>query len=153
MAIEGNTTCAVPGCGAPTSGPNNLCEEHRLPGMAVRVGGSTMVITAWYAEHDDEAGMILLNDLTLGQIFGGRAGFETKLCEQGFENVRNLDTPEELEAAKRPAQGKKVGGWAGPWKTQYPWEANSAIAADQEGISSEEDGNSAIRGELGDNKL
>ena len=24
MAIDGNTTCAVPGCGAPISGPNNL---------------------------------------------------------------------------------------------------------------------------------
>jgi len=153
MAINGNTTCAVPGCDASISGPNNLCEEHRLPGMAVRVGDSTMVITAWYAEHGDEAGVILLNDLALGEIFGGGARFETKLREQGFENVRNLATPEELDAAKRPAKGKKVGSWAGPWKTQYPWEAGSPIAADQEGISSEEDGNSAIRGELGDNKL
>jgi hypothetical protein len=40
MAIEGNTTCAVPGCGAHISGPNNLCYEHQLPGMVVRVGGS-----------------------------------------------------------------------------------------------------------------
>ena len=56
MVIDGNTTCAVPGCGAHISGPNNLCEEHRLPGMSVRVDGSTMVIAAWYAEHGEEAG-------------------------------------------------------------------------------------------------
>jgi hypothetical protein len=40
MAIEGNTTCAMPGCGAHISGPNNLCYDHRLPGMGVRVAGS-----------------------------------------------------------------------------------------------------------------
>jgi len=45
MAIDGNATFAVPGCGAPISGPDNLCEEHRLPGLSVRVGDSTMVIT------------------------------------------------------------------------------------------------------------
>lgn len=137
MAIDGSTTCAVPACGTPISQPNNLCEKHRLPGISVRVGGSTMVITAWYAEHGDEAGVILLNDLALGEIFGGDAGFEAKLREQGFANVRNLATPEELEAAKRPVQGKKVGGWAGPWQTQYSWEILSPIVADQEEISSE----------------
>jgi hypothetical protein len=67
MVIDGNTTCAVPGCGAPISEPNNLCEEHRLPGMSVRVGGSTMVITAWYAEHGDEVGVTLFKDLALGR--------------------------------------------------------------------------------------
>jgi len=124
MAIDGNTTCAVPKCGAPISGPGNLCEEHRLPGMAVRVGDKTTVITAWYAEHDDEVGMILLNDLALGEIFSGGAGFEGKLREQGFLNVRNLARPEELETAKKPVEGRKVGNWAGPWRTQYPWELN-----------------------------
>jgi hypothetical protein len=102
MAIDGNTTCAVPGCGAPISGPNNLCEEHRLPDLNVRVGASTMVITAWYAEHGEDAGVILLNDLALGELFGGGVGFEAKLRAQGFVNVRNLATPKELEAAKKP---------------------------------------------------
>jgi len=133
MAI-GNTTCAVPGCGAPVSGPNNLCEKHGLPGISVRAGGSTMVITAW--EHGDEAGVILLNDWELGAHFGGGAGFEAKLHEQAFVNVR---TPEELEAAKRPAQGKRVASWAGPWKTQYPWETGSPISVDREEISNEKD--------------
>ena len=48
MAMEGNTACAVGGCTLPLSGANNLCDEHRLPGGAVRVGTSTMVITCWY---------------------------------------------------------------------------------------------------------
>jgi hypothetical protein len=109
MAIEGNTACAVPGCGAPISGPNNLCEDHRLPGMGVRVGGSTMVITAWHAKHGNEVGVILLNELALGRMSGRGAGFEAKLSEQGLVNVRKLATPEELEAAKRPALGRKVG--------------------------------------------
>jgi hypothetical protein len=125
MAIEGNTACAVPGCTAPISGPKNLCEEHGLPGMAVRVGGSTMVITAWYAEHNDEAGVILLNDWALGAHFGGGVGFERKLREQGFVNVRNLATLDELEAAEKPAEGKKAGDWTGRWKTQYPWQMAS----------------------------
>jgi hypothetical protein len=79
--------------------------------MSVRVGGSTMVIAAWYAEHGEEAGVILLNDLALGEIFGG-AGFEAKLHEQAFVNVHNLATPEELEAAAKPAEDTKVA--AGP---------------------------------------
>jgi len=107
--------------------------------MGARVGRSTMVITAWYAEHGDEAGVILLNDWALGAHFGGGAGFEGKLREQGFVNVRNLATPEEVEKAKRPAQGKKLSGWAGPWKTQYPFEIGSPISVDQEEISSEKD--------------
>ncbi len=119
MPIERNKTCAVPGFGAPISEPNNLCEGHRLPGTRVRVGGSTIVITDWYAEHGDDAEVILLNDWALGAHFRGGAGFEGKLRKQGFANVRNLATPEQVEAAKGPAQSKKVGGWADPWKTQY----------------------------------
>jgi|SRR5208283_1409458 len=139
MAIEGNTACAVPGCAAPILGPNNLCEEHRLPGMGVRIGGSTMVVTAWYAEHGDEVGVILLNDLALGELFGGGVGFEVKLRAQGFVNVRNLATPEELETTKKPAESKKVGDWTGPWKTQYPWQIGSPISVDQEESSSEKE--------------
>jgi hypothetical protein len=82
-----------------------------------------MVITDWYAEHGDECGIVLLNDWALGTHFGGRAGFENKLREQGFVNCHNLSTPDELEAAKQPAEGKKVGEWSGHWKTNYPWQA------------------------------
>jgi hypothetical protein len=106
----------------PISGANNLCDEHRLPGMAFRLGKSTAVITAWYAERGDECGLILLNDWALGAHFAGREGFEAKLAAQGFTAVRNIGTPEELEAARQPAGGKRIGDWSGSWKTKYPWE-------------------------------
>jgi hypothetical protein len=124
VAMEGRTTCAVPKCTASVVEPSNLCYQHWLPGAVVSVGRSTMIVTAWYAEHGDEACMILLNDFALGDLFGGRAGFEVKLREQGFVNVRNLATPAELEKAKKPPEGKKAGMWGGPWLTEYPWEAS-----------------------------
>jgi hypothetical protein len=129
MAMRGQTTCAVNGCRNPIWGPNNLCDEHRLPGGVVQVNDSTMVTTIWTAEHNDEFGYILLNDWALGDLFGGREGFEAKLAEQGFVNVRNVATPFELfelKAAMQPPQGKKVGSWSGSWLTKYPWESCDA---------------------------
>lgn len=125
MAMEGLTQCAVPQCIAPLSEPNNLCDVHRLPGAACRVGCSTMVITAWYAEHADEYGAIFLNDWALGAHFSGADGFEQKLREQGFADVRLLRTPAELNVAKLPKPGKKVASWSGPWLTRYPWESGA----------------------------
>ena len=81
-----------------------------------------MVITAWAVEHGDEAGIIFLNDYALGDLFDGRAGFEARLREQGFENIRNLATPEEIKNSREPAENKKFGGWSGPWRMKYPWE-------------------------------
>lgn len=120
MAMEGLTECAA-GCGAPISGPGNLCFKHRVPGGVVRVNNSTMVVTAWYVEREGEAGIILLNDFALGDLFGGRAGFVAKLQNQGFTAVRNIATPEELEAVK---SANKLAGWGGPWLTKYPWESS-----------------------------
>jgi hypothetical protein len=77
------------------------------------------------AEHGDEVGIIVLNDWALGDLFGGREGFETELAKQGLTNVRNIATPGELEAAKYPTQGKKAGDWGGIWRTKYPWEVTS----------------------------
>jgi hypothetical protein len=122
MGMKGRTVCAVPGCGAPISGDNNLCDVHKVPGRVEQVGDSTMVITAWVAEHEEEVAIIVLNDWALGAHFSGREGFLAKLAEQGFNGVRNIVTLEELEAAKQLARGKRVGDWGGPWKTQYPWE-------------------------------
>ena len=82
-----------------------------------------MVIGAWAVDHEDESGVILLNDFALGDRHSGRAGFEAKLREQGFTDVRILRTPEELEAARQPAGGKKLGAWSGSWQAQYPWHA------------------------------
>jgi hypothetical protein len=116
---------AVVDCAGPISGPNNLCNHHRLPGPIVQVDDSTMMITAWVAEHGDEVGIILLNDFALGDCFGGREGFEAELAVQGFSNVRNIATSKELEAAKYPTLGKKAGDWGGPWRTRYAWEVTS----------------------------
>lgn len=117
--MNGVDGCAVRGCANPISGPNNLCNAHRLPGFIVRIGDSTMVITYWYAEHAGECGVILLNDFALRDLFDGRGGFEARLAKQGFTNVSNLATPEEL--ARRRAK-HKVGKWGVPWQTTYPWE-------------------------------
>jgi hypothetical protein len=126
MPMEGRTTCAVPNCGAPISGYGNLCDSHRIPGAIVRMNDNTMIIAAWEVEHEHEYGIVVLNDFAAGDLFGGRAGFEAKLRKQGFVNVNLLRTPEELEAAKQSAEGKKAGDWGGPWRTQYPWEVAKA---------------------------
>jgi hypothetical protein len=81
-----------------------------------------MVITIWYAEHEGEHGLILLNDWALGYHFSGSDGFVERLHQQGFVNVRNLLTPEEFAKAKAPSPGMMSGSWGGPWNTKYPWE-------------------------------
>src|SRR5436305_3968664 len=124
MGIEGKRTCAVRRCTAPVSAPSNLCINHLLPGAVVRSGKNTYVITCWYAEHQNEVGVILLNDFALGDLFGGRAGFEAKLREQGFVNVRSLGSQTEVDKDTTPPPGKKAGMWGGPWLQKYPWEAN-----------------------------
>lgn len=140
MPMKDLEQCAVPECGAPITGHSNLCDQHRIPGAIVRMGDSTMVITAWAVEHGDECGIVLLNDWALGANFAGRERFESKLKEQGFVNVRLLRTPQELEAAKQPAEGKRVGDWGGPWKTEYPWEG--ARAPDRSGDPALDDASS-----------
>jgi hypothetical protein len=91
--------------------------------MRIKHGSSTGVVTAWYAEHSTERGIILLNDYALGDLFGGASGFKAKLEQQGFTKIRNLRTPEELETAKAQI-AKSPGSWSGPWLTEYPWEAS-----------------------------
>ena len=81
-----------------------------------------MVITCWKATHGDEVGIILLNDWALGNYFGGRTGFEAELRRQGFTEVLNLATEEEVRATTH--NGKKLAAWSGPWLTEYPWTLN-----------------------------
>jgi len=125
-AIGASKKCAVPGCNIPICDFRNLCLEHELPGIVVEVDDSKMLITTWRAEHGDEVGVIYLNDRTVGDMFGGREGFEAQLAEQGLVNVRLLETQQELDAAKQPPKGKKIGDWGGPWMTKYPWELTTA---------------------------
>jgi hypothetical protein len=93
----------------------------------VRVGNNVMIVTSWYVEHNGEPGVIFLNDWALGVHFGGRAGFEARLKKQGFTAVRNIRTPEELDAIKKSTNGK-LARWGGPWLTKYPWEENGERA-------------------------
>jgi hypothetical protein len=86
MPMKGRTKCAVLACSARISGYGNLCDSHRIPGAIVRMGDNTMIIAAWEVEHEHESGIVFLNDFASGDLFGGRAGFEAKLREQGFVN-------------------------------------------------------------------
>ena len=55
----------------------------------------------------------------LGDLFGGRAGFEKKLQDQGFVEVRNIPTEEEVKSI---GANKKMAEWSGPWLPEYPWD-------------------------------
>jgi len=95
-----------------------------VPGVGGKIGDSTMIITVWYAERGTEYGTILLNDFALGELFGGESGFKTMLVSQGFENVRLVVTPQDLELSKDPLEhiNQTLGEWAGPWQAFYPWQ-------------------------------
>lgn len=114
---------AVRECNNPCCAGANLCEEHLVPGMRIKDGSSTGVVTAWYTEHATQRGIILLNDYALGDIFGGASGFQARLEQQGFTKVRNLRTPKELDAAKAQID-KSPGSWSGPWLAEYTWESS-----------------------------
>ena len=122
MAFENQDECAVPECNGPCAEWANLCELHKVGGVVVEIGAGSGVVTIWYAEHDNQVGLILLSDWALGSHFGGAADFEARLKQQGFTNVRNVMTPQELESACVRA-GKAAGNWSGPWSTKYPWES------------------------------
>ena len=122
MAFEGQTECAVPGCNGPCPEWSNLCERHKVGGVVIENDAGSGVVTIWFAERDNQFGLILLNDWALGSHFGGAAGFETRLKQQGFTNVRNLMTPAQNEVDRLRA-GNAIANWSGPWRTRYPWES------------------------------
>jgi hypothetical protein len=121
MAFNGQGECAVPECNDRCLEGTNLCGRHKVGGVVVENDDGSGVVTIWYAEHDNQFGLILLNDWALGSHFGGTERFEARLMQQGFKNVRNLKTPGEVDSASASA-GKTAGNWSGPWSTKYPWE-------------------------------
>ena len=121
MAFQGQSGCAVPKCNGPCSVGANLCEDHLVPGMVIKHGSSTVLVTAWRAEHAGQRGIILVNDFALGDLFAGAEGFSKKLEQQGFSDIKLLETPEEFQAAKEHV-AEAPGNWSGPWLTEYPWE-------------------------------
>jgi hypothetical protein len=64
------------------------------------VGESTMIVTIWVAEHEGEVGFILLNDDALGHLSSGRKGFEAKLAQQGFRNLRNMESQQQFDTER-----------------------------------------------------
>ena len=123
MAFSGQSECAVQACGSPCSAWANLCERHKVGGVVVEIGAGSGVVTLWYAEHNNQFGLILLSDWALGFHFGGAAGFKARLEQQGFANIRNLMTLEECESSCARA-GSALGNWSGPWRTECPWESS-----------------------------
>ena len=118
MPMRGLTKCSVPDCDELVGDFGNLCDRHMMPGAIVEVGQSTMIVTIWIAEHEGEVGVIFLKDYALGKLFGGRLGFEAKLSQQGFANVRNVESPLQFESER----AKCTANWSGQWLTAYPWE-------------------------------
>jgi hypothetical protein len=57
MPMDGITTCTVTNCNNRCANHANLCQEHKVPGAAFRIGNSTMIITTWYAERHEERGV------------------------------------------------------------------------------------------------
>ena len=127
MAFEGVTECAVPACKEPCCSPGNLCEKHLVPGAVVEVGDGTDVVTSWYAERGGKSGIIVIDDLDLGNLFGGVQGFTAELNRQGFDAVRILKTPEEAAVA-RTKFWKAPGNFSGPWGTQHLWDPDPTRA-------------------------
>ena len=123
MAFEGQNNCAVHECGRPCSDGANLCQDHYIPGVVIELQNGTCVVTVWFAERAKQAGVIVMNDYELGDLFGGAAGFKAQLERQGFSDVRNLSTFKDLEEANIRV-ARAPGNWAGPWSEQYPWEWN-----------------------------
>jgi hypothetical protein len=85
------------------------------------VGEGTGIVSSWYAERESERGLIVVDDLEIGELFGGAEGFVARLKIQGFERVRILRTPDEVASARIEIL-KAFAYWSGPWRPQYPWE-------------------------------
>ena len=125
MAFEGVEKCAVPSCMEPCSYRANLCHEHSVPGRVVRVGDGTGIVSLWYGEHGGKRGLIVIDDLHLGSMFGGAQEFSDKLRRQGFDRVQILRTPEEVASARVKVL-TAFADWTAPWRPLYPWETGRA---------------------------
>jgi hypothetical protein len=122
MAFNGQGECAVPECNDRCLEGTNLCGRHKVGGVVVENDDGSGVVTIWYAEHDNQFGLIVLNDSALESQFGGAAGFEARLMQQGFTNVKNTMTQEKFDFTSLYAT-TGPGNWSGPWSTEYPWES------------------------------
>lgn len=102
--------CVVEGCNEEAA--YNLCIHHAIPGMVIEVATSTFVIGAWLVKQRDALQLLTLNDFALGDLFAGRAGFETQLANQGYQVIGLISSLEELEATKLRHPGLQFIMWS-----------------------------------------
>jgi hypothetical protein len=87
--------CVVKGCGLPAA--YHLCPEHAVPGAVVEVlPGKPNVIGHWFAERKGNHFLLLLNDWSLGAVFGNRKQFEKRLISEGYTRVCLMPTVEDV---------------------------------------------------------
>lgn len=78
-----NNVCTVHGCGQVST--FHLCKKHAVPGMVVEALNNKGVVSIWLVEREGQMRLITLNDLALGDVFGGREFLEKRLHEQGYK--------------------------------------------------------------------
>jgi hypothetical protein len=94
----------------------HLCARHAIPGMVVEVENDSKaykyVVSNWLVERAGRLRLITMNDLAMGQLFGGYEGFERQLQEQGYQVRALIETFEELVALKHQNPGLAVILWS-----------------------------------------
>jgi hypothetical protein len=80
--------------------------------MVVGRGTRTFVISTWLVQRRNALRLITLNDYALGDLFGGRAGFESQLANQGYQVLGLISSLAELEATKLRHPGLHVILWS-----------------------------------------
>jgi hypothetical protein len=70
------------------------------------------VVSNWLVERAGRLRLITMNDLAMGQLFGGYEGFERQLQEQGYQVRALIETFEELVALKHQNPGLAVILWS-----------------------------------------
>jgi hypothetical protein len=79
--------------------------------MVVGRGTRTFVISTWLVQRRNALRLITLNDYALGDLFGGRAGFESQLANQGYRVLGLISSLEELEATQLRHPGLQMTPW------------------------------------------
>jgi hypothetical protein len=93
MAFEGVEKCAVSSCKKSCYGPCNLCREHSVPGAVVCVGDGTGIVASGYVERAGERGLIVIDDLDLGELFGRRGRIHGQAKAPGVSKCSDSAEP------------------------------------------------------------
>lgn len=105
-----SNTCVVRDCGRESI--FHLCDAHAIPGMVAEIRDRKFVIGTWLVEREGRMRLITINDLALGDLFGGREAFEERLQAQGYKIHHLISRLEELETARRRNSGLRITLWS-----------------------------------------